>query len=95
MKPAMIGEKIKNIRQKCKLSQARFGKKLGISGKTISAYETGRIYPTLRILEKIKSEYDSEIVDFETDSKEYIREKMLQIESILARIERALPTETI
>jgi DNA-binding XRE family transcriptional regulator len=29
------------------MSQDRFGKKIGVSGKTISAYETGKITPTL------------------------------------------------
>ena len=47
-KEIIIAQKIKNIRLLKNLSQDRFGKKIGKSGKTISAYESGRCVPTLR-----------------------------------------------
>ena len=53
-----IGLQIKNLRLKLNMSQDRFGKKLGLSGKTISAYEKGKIYPALSVLEKISEEFN-------------------------------------
>ncbi|KKU49160.1 MAG: DNA-binding helix-turn-helix protein [candidate division WWE3 bacterium GW2011_GWB1_47_11] len=52
-----IGDKIKTLRLSHKLSQRRFGEKLGISGKTVSAYETGRSLPSLKVMENISSAY--------------------------------------
>lgn len=52
-----LGERIKNIREERNLSQRRFGKKIGISDKTISAYETGKIIPSLQVLQEIEAKY--------------------------------------
>ena len=38
---------IKHIRDKRNLSQDKLGRKIGVCGKTVSAYEAGRIQPTL------------------------------------------------
>jgi transcriptional regulator with XRE-family HTH domain len=53
-----IPEHIRYIRITNKLSQDRFGKKIGLSGKTISAYENGKIVPPMRVLEKISAAYN-------------------------------------
>ncbi len=52
---------IKKLRKHKNLSQHSFGKKVGLSGKTISAYETGRIAPPLKVLERIADTYNVEI----------------------------------
>ena len=56
-----LGNQIKKIRNEKGLSQKRFGEKVGISGKSISAYETGKVIPPMTILEKITSTYQSTI----------------------------------
>jgi transcriptional regulator with XRE-family HTH domain len=40
---------IKHIRKKKKLSQAKLGKRVGVHDRTISAYEQGRIKPSLEV----------------------------------------------
>jgi len=45
--------KIKRTRLDKNMSQHRFGEKIGVSGKTISSYETGRAAPPLKVLEKM------------------------------------------
>mgnify|MGYP003939497845 CR=1 FL=1 len=57
-----IGQKIKRIRDNHNLSQDRFGKKIGLSGKTISAYETGRTNPPIKILQKIVAVYKTQLL---------------------------------
>lgn len=52
-----IGQKIKEIRLKNNLSQQRFGKKIGVSGKSISAYETGSIQPSQKVMDQISIVY--------------------------------------
>ena len=55
------GHEIKKLRQELNLSQERFGKKIGVSGKSISAYETGRVMPPLKIMEKIAKVYKTKL----------------------------------
>lgn len=52
-----IGKQIKILRNKLNISQDRFGKRIGLTGKTISAYETGKIHPSIEIINKISSEF--------------------------------------
>jgi len=56
-----LGNQIRKIRNEKGLSQKRFGEKVGISGKSISAYETGKVVPPIIILEKITSIYQTTI----------------------------------
>ena len=45
-----FGNKIKQFRLSKNMSQERFGKKIGLSGKSISAYETGICKPSLKVI---------------------------------------------
>ncbi len=40
---------IKQLRKNKNLSQERLGRKVGVTGKTISAYETGNICPSIDV----------------------------------------------
>ena len=75
-----VGFQIKNIRNKQNLSQTRFGKKIGISGKSISAYETDKTAPPLHVLEKISKAYNVSIFDIAPRQR---REFELKLENIL------------
>lgn len=44
---------IKQIRKNKKLSQAKLGNKVNVTGKAISAYELGRVQPSLDVFLKI------------------------------------------
>ncbi|KKS15878.1 MAG: transcriptional regulator [candidate division WWE3 bacterium GW2011_GWB1_41_6] len=81
--PSDIGIKIKDIRNKHSLSQDRFGKKLGLSGKTISSYETGRCAPPLRILKEISGTYDIPLVVVKEEKKQVITENISNIQKLL------------
>lgn len=48
-----LPETIKTLRKKKGLSQARLGSKVGVSSKTICAYERNQIYPSIEVLFKI------------------------------------------
>lgn len=56
-----IGDRIKSIRNKHKLSQNRFGKKIGVTGKSISAYEKGIIKPSQKVMDQISIIYGENI----------------------------------
>ena len=45
-----IGENIKKLRIKNKLTQAELGDRLFVSDKTISSWESGRTYPDIAML---------------------------------------------
>jgi transcriptional regulator with XRE-family HTH domain len=57
----ILGTKIKMLRERLNMSQHRFGSKLGISGKTVSAYECGKCIPPVRILSKISDTFDVDL----------------------------------
>ena len=67
------------------MSQDRFGKKIGVSGKTVCAYEKGKINPALSVLEKISDEFD---VNFIRKSNREIERKIDELAKNLADIQR-------
>jgi transcriptional regulator with XRE-family HTH domain len=75
-----IGKQIKNLRLRLNISQERFGKRIGLTGKTISAYETGKISPPIEILNKISSEFE---VNF-------VKKNNREIERKIDELQRAL-----
>jgi len=53
-----IGERIRKLRQRLKMSQAELGKKLKVSQTRISRYEAGHAAPTLKMLVKLAGIFD-------------------------------------
>lgn len=49
----VTGAVIKELREKCHLTQAELAEKLGVSDKTISKWETAKGYPDITLLEPI------------------------------------------
>jgi len=87
------GEEIKKLRGELNLSQKRFGEKVGISSKTISAYETGRIIPPLKVMEKIAKTYNfglGETPTFMTNKKAL--EAIQNLQQQLKELEQSLRT---
>ncbi|OGC62262.1 hypothetical protein A2264_03165 [candidate division WWE3 bacterium RIFOXYA2_FULL_46_9] len=68
-KSSIIGTKIRGLRLKLNISQASFGKKIGLSGKAISSYETGVSEPPLRVLEDISDTYSTPLIRVDTKNK--------------------------
>jgi transcriptional regulator with XRE-family HTH domain len=84
--PNKISDQIKKIRNNRQLSQHRFGKKVGLSGKTISAYETGRVVPPYKVLEKISTTYNYPLISFSDLNKGRLERKIGKIESLIREI---------
>ena len=85
-----VGKIIKKIRDKKNLSQKRFANKIGVSGKTISAYETGKIMPSYKILEKISRVYDINLMSPIDMHEQKILEEISKIEKALEYLKRLL-----
>jgi transcriptional regulator with XRE-family HTH domain len=49
----VLGERLKELREKRGLSQVDFGKRTGLGHRFISGIENGRIVPNIDILEKM------------------------------------------
>ncbi|NBO21751.1 XRE family transcriptional regulator [bacterium] len=79
-----IGEQIKILRLKMNMSQDRFGKRIGVTGKTISAYETGKVSPSLEVLNKIASEFE---VNFVKKSNKDIERKIDELQRALHELQ--------
>ena len=85
-----INSQIKVLRCSLNLSQERFGKKLGISGKSISAYETGRCVPTLRVVKQMAKEFNADFTEMSNESKTFLDKKMEELEESLTQLKVAL-----
>jgi transcriptional regulator with XRE-family HTH domain len=75
--------KVKKIRLDKNMSQNRFGEKIGVSGKTISSYETGRAVPPIKVLEKMENIYNVWFVVTKKEKREALKEKIEFIQKAL------------
>lgn len=87
-----VGMQIKRIRDKRHLSQERFGKKLGLSGKTISSYENSKSTPPLHVLERISMVYEVAVFDIPAHQKEDINNRIDEITNALVELQSILET---
>ena len=87
-----VPKQIRTLRDSKNMSQERFGKKLGLSGKTISSYETGRSMPPLRVLETISDAYDVTIAGINSKKKNQAEKTMELIQKGLKELQRILET---
>jgi repressor LexA len=85
-----IAKKIKEIRLERNLSQDRFGKKIGVSGKTVSAYENGKCTPTFSVLDSISQVYDVTFLHLKKSKEEQLREKIQNVREIIEDLESTL-----
>jgi len=79
-----IGLQIKNLRNRLNISQERFGKRIGLTGKTISAYETGKITPPIEIITRISEEFE---VNFFKKSNREIERKIDELQRSLNELQ--------
>lgn len=66
MNPYVTGTVIKELREKCQLTQAELAEKLGVSDKTISKWETAKGYPDISLLEPIAKVLEVSITELVT-----------------------------
>lgn len=85
-----IKERIKNLRLKLNMSQDRFGKKIGLSGKTVSAYETGKCTPPLKVLEKVSRIYGASFVTMGKNNHIELKSKLESIKLAVMELEERL-----
>ena len=90
-----IADNIKNLRVQHKLSQQRFGFKIGISGKTISAYENGKCLPTLKVLEKISEVYQVSVSTITVSSEDLLLNRIRKLQEDLNEITRLIQCQIL
>ena len=81
-----FSNKIKCLRDANNLSQERFGSKVGVSGKTISAYETGKSKPSLKVLESISKVFHANLTLNDIQSPTNIIARIDQIQTYINEI---------
>jgi transcriptional regulator with XRE-family HTH domain len=89
-KEIILSSKIRCLREKKGLSQDRFGSKIGVSGKSISAYENGRCTPPIKVLETISRVYDVSAFYIGQNKKECLSETLGEIKLRLKELEEIL-----
>ena len=77
-----LSKKLKGVREKNFLSQTRFGMKIGVSGKTVSAYENGRSVPSLKVLDNISKVYKVHVINNDSKIDERLRNIQKEFEEL-------------
>ena len=81
------------------MSQDRFGSKVGISGKSVSAYETGRCVPTVKILSQIANAYNVNFAEMSSSNRICLSQRIEELELSFSRLkselENILSTEVL
>ncbi len=62
-----LGERLKKAREEKGFTQRELAIRVGLSDKSISIYEKGKVYPPIRNLLMISKELNVSIADFLTD----------------------------
>ena len=82
MNPYVTGNAIKELREKCQLTQAQLASKLGVSDKTVSKWETAKGYPDISLLEPIAKVLGVSVTELVTGNAE-ARVKINGVKKIL------------
>ncbi len=86
-----IGEKIKQARKTKRFTQDELARAIGVSDKSVSAYESSRINPPLPVLEKIAESTNHSMSYFLEDTLEAdIMAKLKEIEVQFSEIKELL-----
>lgn len=85
-----VCEQLKKLRCSLNLSQERFGKRIGVSGKSISAYETGRSMPTIKVLTSIANAYNVGFMEMSNDSRLSLNQKVSELEKCFEQLRKEL-----
>ncbi|MEO8582005.1 MAG: helix-turn-helix transcriptional regulator [Patescibacteria group bacterium] len=86
-----VGQKIREARKYKQVTQEDLAKAIGVSDKSISAYESERISPPLKVLEKIAAKTDQSLNYFLEDSMEStILAKLSEVEQQFREIKKIL-----
>lgn len=89
-----MGQQIRKVRIANDLSQGRFAKRVGISPQSISAYETGKVKPPLKVLEKISAEYSITFSLPNLETKEDILKTIKKVSAQLEQLKDTLENST-
>jgi transcriptional regulator with XRE-family HTH domain len=81
-----IGERIKQVRLSASLTQAEFGKEIGVSGATVSTSESGKTNPEPRTIILICDKFGINRQWLETGEGE--RLKLQEASSLIPRLQR-------
>ena len=85
-----VCEQLRHLRCNLNLSQERFGRRLGISGKSVSAYETGRCVPTVRVLKQIADEFNVNFTEMSNDNRIHLNKRLEEMEISLLQLKSSL-----
>ena len=82
-----LGSKIKLARKAIQSTQSQLAQAVGVSDKSVSAYESGRISPPLEVLEKIANSTRHPMQYFVGDSPDSnVLQKLNSIEELFTEI---------
>lgn len=90
-----VADNIKQLRIQNQLSQKRFGYKIGVSGKTISAYENGKCIPPLKVLERISETYNVSVSTVAVKSSDILLSRIKKLQHDINELTRIIQCQLL
>lgn len=85
-----ICDQLRKLRCNLNLSQERFGQKVGLSGKSVSAYETGRATPTVRVLTQIANAYNVNFTEMSNGNRMLLNQRVAELEQCFLQLRQEI-----
>lgn len=92
---SLFAKRLREARKNARISQLELGEGIGVSDKSISAYEQGRAEPPFQKLKKI-AEITKQSLNFFTDqdiAQTMLEKKVEALEKELAEVKKLLKTQ--
>lgn len=90
-----LGEKIRSLRLKKKLSQDEFGDKLGMNGRNVSRYENNHVRPRLKMLQKMAKVLDVPLEDLQSARPAGILSNDPELQDYISQIDDMEPEDKL
>jgi len=90
-----LGEKIRTLRLKKKLSQDEFGAMLGINGRNVSRYEHNHVQPRPKMLHKMAQALDVPLEDLQNARPAGIVSTDPELQDYISQIDQLDPEDKL
>ena len=90
-----LGETIRTLRLKKKLSQDEFGEMLGINGRNVSRYEHNHVHPRQKMLQKMSKVLDVPLEELQNARPASVVSSDPELQDYISQIDHLEPEDKL